>query len=387
MKITPISSSSYYNYKNIQAKKASVLSLNFKGYEKKDEFKHAIDTSFHPSEYYSSEVMGYAKEYLGWENWEGYVKIAHDNKLCERMGFFKYCFTSAAEKEIEQIIRKVRSAMIDLNNQKLRISQEERRQAEIRKKQLEAEQNKKLGKEQLYAKIKEKLSLQFINPINKNSEQTPTVVMLEYENAAIKDDVISWIKNEVDTRTVSFELPSNEDDALYRINTEIQYAQEYYEKTGKRTVLFISDFSDLLDSSKVSNETIADMKALLFSLSEDKEPLTIVFDTDNSKNIDDAFLKNKRRIPLKLNLDDLTLGQRKDWKLFLEQRLKDATDNYTLEYSKYWTSVAVEDAIESGDYREVIRLKEKIAMICEMQGKERDAYLLRCDIDNYLKKI
>ena len=53
-------------------------------------------------------------------------------------------------------------------------------------------------------------------------------------------------------------------------------------------------------------------------LSEDKEPLTIVFNTQDSSDIDSAFLKNKRRIPLKLKIDDLTLGQKKDWKFYLD---------------------------------------------------------------------
>jgi len=152
------------------------------------------------------------------------------------------------------------------------------------------------------------------------------------------------------------------------------------------TALFIEDLSHVLKSSEVTNETIAEMKAFLFSLSEDKEPLTIVFKTPNSLNIDSAFLKNKRRIPLKINIDDLTLGQKKDWKLHLDSFIANMSQQQ-LEIHKCWYTERAEEALKKGDYREVIRLKETLAMICEMQGKERDAYLLRCDIGNYLKKI
>ena len=54
---------------------------------------------------------------------------------------------------------------------------------------------------------------------------------------------------------------------------------------------------------------------------------------------------------------------------------------------KCWYTKHAEEAIKRADYREVVRLKETLAMICEMQGKERDAYLLRCDMENYLKNI
>ena len=137
---------------------------------------------------------------------------------------------------------------------------------------------------------------------------------------------------------------------------------------------------------EITNETIAEMKAFLFSLSEDKEPLTIVFQTSNSSDIDSAFLKNKRRIPLKINIDDLTLGQKKDWKLHLDSFIVNM-DQQQLEIHKCWYTQRTEEAIERADYREVVRLKETLAMICEMQGKERDAYLLRCDIESFFEQI
>lgn len=357
------------------------------------ELQDAITTSFRPSEYYSPEIMNYAKDYLGKENWEESLKIEHMQKLINQMGFFKYCFTSAPEKETEQVIRKVRHAMVDLNNQKLRELQLAEKKANEKRKQLEAElrrkeaqRNERLRKEELNSKIKDRLTAYFLTSVEKDSEQTPTVIMLEGTEQSRRDEIFNWLKDEVEARTVSFVLPQGEDDALYRLNTELQYAQENYEKSGKRTVLFIEDFSHVLKSSEVTNETIAEMKAFLFSLSEDKEPLTIVFKTPNSSNIDSAFLKNKRRIPSKINIDDLTLGQKKDWKLHLDPFIVNM-NQHRLEIHKCWYTERAEEAIKKEDYREVVRLKETLAMICEMQGKERDAYLLRCDIENYLKKI
>lgn len=85
-------------------------------------------------------------------------------------------------------------------------------------------------------------------------------------------------------------------------------------------------------------------------------------------------------------MDDLTLGQKKDWKLHLDSFIVNM-DQQQLEIHKCWCTQRTEEAIKRADYREVARIKETLAMICEMQGKERDAYLLRCDIENYLKKV
>ena len=380
----------------------------------------------YPSGYYTDQQIAYAKKFLGKKDWEtkyficrnseisrpkteAIEELAHDDSW--KTGLFAlgfiltlpisapavcgigYTEEKKVKKQIEDEISKLRPLMVDLNNEKIRELQEKEKQAKIKQKQLEAElkkkeaeRNERLRKEQLNAKIKDKLTVNFLNPIKYNSEQTPTAIMIEGTEQSRRKEIFNWLKDEVEARTVSFTLPQDEDDALYRLNTELQYAQENYEKNGKRTVLFIEDFSHVLKSSEVTNETIADMKAFLFSLSEDKEPLTIVFETPNSSNIDSAFLKNKRRIPLKINIDDLTLGQKKDWKLHLDQFIADMSQQ-RLEIHKCWYTERVEEALKEENYREVVRLKETLAMICEMQGKERDAYLLRCDIENYLKKI
>ena len=369
----------------------------------------------YPSGYYSDKEIMYAKKFLGQENWEEkYFKERYEQIYPQRepSDFEMYatlflCFIpvfveigiidpvkeSKVRKKIAPEIRKIRTLMVDLNNEKIRVLQEQEKQARIKQKQLEAELKKKeaqrnecLKKEELNSKIKDKLTINFLNPIKDNSEQTATAIMLEGSEQSRREEIFNWLKNEVAARTVSFALPSDEEDALYRLNTELQYAQENYEKSGKRTVLFIEDFSHILKSSQVTNETIGEMKAFLFSLSENKEPITIVFQVSNSSDIDSAFLKNKRRIPLRINIDDLTLGQKKDWKLHLDPFIVNM-DKQRLEIHKCWYTERAERALRKGDYREVVRIKETLAMICEMQGEERDAYLLRCDIENYLKKI
>ena len=120
-----------------------------------------------------------------------------------------------------------------------------------------------------------------------------------------RDDAINWIKSKIDSRVVPVDLPQDESDALYRIETEIDYANSYYSKNKVRTVLFVENFDYILNPENVSSIAIADMKELMSSISKDKAPVTIIFQTNNKSKINDAFIGNEIRIPCKINLDEI----------------------------------------------------------------------------------
>lgn len=333
----------------------------------------------YPSGYYTDEEIEYAKKYLGKEDWETDLRKEHMSILGSRMNALKYIFTTAPEKETEKIIREIRKLMIDLNNEKL---------AEMKKQKDEI--ISKAKEEIRNSEIKQKLLSKFVNKIQENERNpeilVPTAILLTGSTKEKREEIINWLKLQTNTKNLSFILPTDEDDALYRLETEIEYAKEHYNNSKQRTVLYIDNFENILNSTTVSAQTIGNMKAMMFELSEDKAPITIIFSADNTQNIDPAFLKNNRRIPLKLNFDDLMLGKKIDWKNDLDPEYHSMTDD-ELERVKYYTSIEVEKLIEEKKYKEVVILKEKMALICEMQGKERDAFLLRADIENYLKKI
>lgn len=364
----------------------------------------------YPSGYYDDKQIAVAEKYLGKKNWEqeyfkeryreiypppspvveNLYKAALIVLLLTPAVIESLVIDPAKEKRVKRIIepeiRQIRALMFDMNNEKIQEKKEQELKIKSDLKKLEKADNERIKKEELSAKIKDALVCEFIEPISRGQDDVPTAVMLEGSNAQTRKEIEQWLESELDARIVRFKLPDDEDDAIYRLNTELQYAQEKYQKTGKRTVLFVDDFSNILNPARVSNFTIGDMKAFLFSLSENKEPMTIVFDTDNQWGIDSAFLANRRRIPLKINFDNLMLGQKKTWSAHLDDDIKNMSQS-RLEIHKCWLTELADNAAKKGRYADVIRYKEINAMICEMQGKQRDAYLLRCDIDKYLKKI
>ncbi len=79
---------------------------------------------------------------------------------------------------------------------------------------------------------------------------------------------------------------------------------KYFDKSEKRSVLFVENLHNILNNNTSSNTTIAEMKSLLSDISDDKTPVTIIFDVDDSSILDRAFTGNKSRISLSIKLDN-----------------------------------------------------------------------------------
>ena len=405
MKITPV-----LHKQNVFSARMPEKNNKITGFKSnKDEFI-SFKGKTYPSGWYSDQEIGYAKKYLGvegWEEkyfWERFYQIHPRTSLIEddKLEIFiniQFLMVSALieaavnakwEANVRKItnpeIARIKGLMTDLNNEKIQRNKEqsERLNAEINK--LEAINNQRIKKEELSYKIKETLNNEFLTPLKNGLDETPTVVMLETPDIEIRKDIWQWLKDTADARVVEFKLQVDKDDPLYRLRTELVYAQEKYRTTGKRTVLFVDKFTRVLNSDKTSGEIIGHMKAFLTFLSKNKEPLTIVFNTNDRKSIDPAFLSNRQRIQLRVNFDKLMLGQRKTWKAHLDEHIKSMSQN-ELEIHKCWLTQMAENALKEENYADIIKYKETNALICEMQEKERDAYLLRCDIENYLKKV
>ncbi|MCD7780003.1 MAG: hypothetical protein LUH05_04955 [Candidatus Gastranaerophilales bacterium] len=277
--------------------------------------QNSDDVNIHNSKEYE-----YAKEHLGEEDWEEkyfkkrYEQIYPSKEYNEDEGLtfdifinFALLFIPAiidecvidkikeaqVKKTIAPEIRRIRDFMFEMNNKKISDLLTDEKQLNTK---LSKEKNREYAIKTLFEK--------FINPLNENAKNVPTAIMIESSDEQERKDIVTWTKEQVVQNSTEFILPKNEDDALYRIMTEIEYAQDYYDKTGKRTVLFIDNFANILTSSQVSGETIAEMKSLLSDISEEKAPVSIVFDIDDSSVLDSAFTGNKSRIPLSINLNN-----------------------------------------------------------------------------------
>ena len=113
------------------------------------------------------------------------------------------------------------------------------------------------------------------------------------------------IKNQITNLVRTFGFNDNEDDNLYRIQTEINYAQEYFDANKKRTVLFVENFDSILNENLTSNQTIGEMKELMSDINRTKVPVTIIFQSDDIEKINKAFISNKTRIPVMIDLNNL----------------------------------------------------------------------------------
>lgn len=281
---------------------------------------------------YSDEEIYLAKKYTGKQNWqdeyrekrlkelmkdfeesfEKYTNTDPDEKYWIRGRLYWLCWPitlpttiavdlakeNNANKKIDNEIRRISALMIDLNNEQLKMAQQ--RQSVLKKQEKILERKNS---------IHDKLNTNIIQPLelskNDSNAVVPTAVLIYGDTKSDRKDMIDWIKSKIDLRTVPVNLPQDEGDALYRIETEIDYAKNHYSKNKNRTVLFVENFDYILNPKNVSPIAIADMKELMSSLSKDRAPITIIFQTDDKSKIDDAFLGNEIRIPCKINLDEI----------------------------------------------------------------------------------
>lgn len=276
------------------------------------------------TDFFNNKELELAKEYLCKDDWEKeyfqkrlkeiYPNDAMDHadnhpiflfisaSLCFIPTIIDMCLIDPIrEKHVKNLIqpeiRRIKELMIEINNSKLeQLTQEIKRENKIVKILKKDNENKKT----LYKHFIKLLS----NSENAQNLGIPTAIMIEGTNKKAKKDIMDWTKEQILQRTVEFTLPEDEDEALYRISTEIDYAQDYFDKTGKRSVLFVENLQNILNSNTASNETIAEMKTLLSDISEDKVPVTIIFDVNDSSDLDKAFTGNKSRIPICIKLEN-----------------------------------------------------------------------------------
>ena len=322
MKIIPISKSALtHKYFNIYDKN---------NHSNKNSNMLSFSSATYSSGTYSDEEVCLAKKYIGKHNWQDEYR---EKRLEELMKDFNDKFEECtdidgehwakarlcvlfwpvtlpvalvngqikenkANEKIDNEIRRISALIIDLNNEQLK--QAKRRQIELKK------QEKILERKNA---IHNKLNNDIVQPLqlskNDSDATVPTAVMIFGGTKSDRDDAINWIKSKIDSRVVPVDLPQDESDALYRIETEIDYANSYYSKNKVRTVLFVENFDYILNPENVSSIAIADMKELMSSISKDKAPVTIIFQTNNKSKINDAFIGNEIRIPCKINLDEI----------------------------------------------------------------------------------
>lgn len=140
--------------------------------------------------------------------------------------------------------------------------------------------------------------------LNGKEKILPNCIMLQGDDDETVFYTASWLQDVckkedfkyLQTRYQSLDKTQDELIAL------LDEAQEQYEKTGKRSIVFVPNLADLINVQKNSPENIAEMKLIMQGADEDYHS-TIVFwlNPSDIKNLDEGALQ-MNRVGLRVNV-------------------------------------------------------------------------------------
>ncbi len=301
------------------------LMHKYNSYKKQPQFKGEI----FPSGYYEDSEIETAKKYISQDNWmEKYREQRLNEEMQDFNDKFEECIDvdgehwvkarlyvlfwpvtlpvalvnehikeNKANEKIDKEIERISNLMVDINNKKL--TEIKKNQAEIKKKQMEEKR-----KSEIHNLINRKFLKSLKDSNDDINANVSTAVMFYGGTKNERNETIDWVKNQITTLIRTFSFNDNEDDNLYRIQTEINYAQDYFDANKKRTVLFVENFDSILNENLTSNQTIGEMKELMSDINRTKAPVTIIFQSDDIEKISKAFISNKTRIPVMIDLNN-----------------------------------------------------------------------------------
>ncbi len=263
----------------------------------------------YPSGYYSDDEIEFAKKHLGEEDWEKVIEEEEyhkiDQKRADELTDFKIMVSLAlffvpffisdakdqkkAKENAQPRIAKIQTLMVDLYAEKIAL-----KKAEVRAKAKEYTQDT------IIAGAKNELKMKYLNQIDQgNYNIVPTAIMIEAGDKENRDGLIKWLKENSNDRFIEFEHLDDEYATSYRLETELEYAQKRFNDSGQRTILQVKNFDKLLGEDAVNTAFMKDFLSANFA---NHEPITIVFETEDSSKFVDAFIGNRSRIPLKINI-------------------------------------------------------------------------------------
>ncbi|MDD3150857.1 MAG: hypothetical protein PHV68_08480, partial [Candidatus Gastranaerophilales bacterium] len=179
----------------------------------------------YPSGYYTDEEIADAKKYLGKDGWEESIKSNFFDR--NKYTWYEWWIEDKDSKDAEYRIREVRKLMVDLNNEK--IAEAKRKQAELAK---------KVQKESIEVVAINILKTKFINPIKEELKgatiKVPNGVMIESGEAPDRKKILQFLKEQTPCRFIEFDHTNDEEATLHRIETELDYSNERFEKSARQ---------------------------------------------------------------------------------------------------------------------------------------------------------
>ena len=147
--------------------------------------------------------------------------------------------------------------------------------------------------EELKEPARAKINSRLIKPLAAYADDSlvkiPNCVMLTGDNPFVMKELIDWTgelagKN---SKTNYVKLPSLGDKALMQesILAALENAEENYQTTGKRSLIFVNGMEKLINSYSNTKADIAFMKDLMSSASKDYHS-TLIFYAKNPEDLD-----------------------------------------------------------------------------------------------------
>lgn len=154
-----------------------------------------------------------------------------------------------------------------------------------------------LSSEEKQADVKGKLRKVLLYPIERykdnNAVFVPNSVMLQGDNPCIMKDIISSMSTKPFVNFVSVPSKRNYDEMQDEIFDQLELAEQKYQETKERSIIFVNGMEKLLNPELNSAGNIACMKDILSCASEDYHS-TIVFYAQNPENLDKGSLMTHR---------------------------------------------------------------------------------------------
>lgn len=159
-------------------------------------------------------------------------------------------------------------------------------------------------KQEKIERIKNKIQEELFVPIRKNHGgkrvDVPNCVMLTGANPYTMMEIIDWIGQKSGANYVKIPSSVNINQMQDKILEELEKAEENYQSTGERSIIFVNGMEKLLNPAVNSRGNISCMKDLMSSADEDFHS-TIIFYSNHPKNLDPAATAS-HRVGLKFDL-------------------------------------------------------------------------------------
>ncbi len=182
--------------------------------------------------------------------------------------------------------------------------------------------------------IKSKINRDFLIDFNSEDKNANVLnsILIESKDKEERKKNIQWIVAKTNSHYVYIQDKNDSNDTrVNQIYTVLEEAVSNFKKDGKRTLLVVENFDKLLDKSSDNEEIVGDLKDLLCKLSSEYHT-TLLFEADNTTNMDPIALQNHR--VTKYNLDkEIPIEELKNFQNeFIRSNIRKIPDNDGFQY-------------------------------------------------------